>query len=319
MNRPIKDFTFANQGLNRRGFLKGLGASGALILTAHWSWGQDAEAKKYGGDGMPGGTKSDPKLFIVIHPDGKIDLTCTRSEMGQGIRTSLALVIADELEADWQQCRVVQAPGDQDLYGNQDTDGSRSMRHWFMPMRRCGATARAMLEQAAAHEWKVPVAEVAALNHRVVHKSSGRSLGYGELAGKMAAQEVPPVEAVRLKASKDFRYIGKTQTLSIDGTDIVSGKAIYGADVRFDGMVYAVVARPPVFGSKLVSYDDAEALKIKGVLKVMVIEGAAAPSAFKPLGGVAVVAENTWAAMKGREALTIKWSASANDSYDSKA
>ena len=319
MKTHYSDFAFSNQGLDRRGFLKGVGATGVLMLTANWSWSQDSSERKYGGDAMPGGTKADPKVFIAIHEDGTIDITCVRSEMGQGIRTSLALVVADELEADWESCRVVQAVGDEDVYGSQNTDGSRSMRHWFMPMRHCGAAARTMLEQAAAEQWKVSVSEVKASAHKVIHAKSGRSIGYGALAGKMAAQAVPEASSVKLKQDKAFRYIGKSQTLSIDGADMVSGQATYGADVRSDGMVYAVVARPPVFGSKMESLDDGGALKVAGVLKVIPIEGAVAPSGFNPLGGVAVVAENTWAAIKGRDALKIQWSSAANDSYDSKA
>ena len=124
MKPPVRNFSIINHGLKRRSFLKGVAAGGAFILTAKWSWAQPAEERKYGGDSMPGGTKDDPKVFITIHQDGMVDITCARSEMGQGIRTSLALVVADELEADWEFCRVVQAPGDQATYGNQNTDGS---------------------------------------------------------------------------------------------------------------------------------------------------------------------------------------------------
>lgn len=317
MKPSYQNFSFTNHGLDRRKFLKGVGATGALLLTANWSWAQEAEEKKYGGGGMPGGTKEDPKVFIKIHPDGTVDITCTRSEMGQGIRTSLSLVVADELEADWEKCNVVQAVGEEATYGNQNTDGSRSMRHWFMPMRRCGATARAMLEQAAADQWNVPVKEVNASMHEVVHKKSKRKLGYGELAGIIADGDLPADSTVTLKSEKEFRYIGKNQTLNIDGMDIVSGKAGYGADVRFDNLLYAVIAHPPVFESKVESYDDSKTLKVPGVVKVVSIEGTMAPSEFNPLGGIAVVAENTWAAIKGREALDIKWSSSRNDSYDS--
>ena len=314
---PIKQFSFVNHGLDRRTFLKGVGATGALILTANWSWAQQAEEKKYGGDAMPGGTKDNPKVFIAIHEDGTVEITCARSEMGQGIKTSLALVVADELEADWARCSVTQAPGDQATYGNQNTDGSRSMRHWFQPMRRCGATARAMLEQAAAEVWKVPFAEVVAANHVVSHAKSGRSMGFGNLAGRMDSMAVPDRSLVKLKDEKNFRYIEKDQRLSIDGMDIVSGQATYGADVRFDDMLYAVIARPPCFGSKAESWDDSETLKVKGVLKVMAVKGYDAPAAFNTLGGVAVVAENTWAAIKGREALSVQWGSSANDIYES--
>lgn len=319
MNPIFSDFSIENSGIDRRGFIKGIGATSALVLTANWTWSQDEPAKKYGGEGMPGGTKSDPKLFVAINYDGTVDITCTRSEMGQGIRTSLALVLADEMEADWERCRVVQAVGDESLYGNQNTDGSRSMRHWYEPMRHCGATVRAMIESAAASGWNVPVREVRASKHTVIHALSRRKADFAELVGVIASFEAPDPSAIRLKSPRTFRYIGKEHTLSADGMRMVSGTAIYGADIRSAGMVYAVVARPPVFGSKAESYDDADALKVKGVLKVMAIEGAMAPSGFEPIGGVAVVAENTWAAMKGREALKIKWSSSSNDSYDSGA
>ncbi len=319
MKSPVKNFSMSNHGLNRRKFIQGVGATGALILTANWSWAEQAEEKKYGGDSQPGGVKHDPRIFIAIHEDGRVDITCARVEMGQGIRTSLALVVADEMEADWEQCRVIQAPGDRVIYGNQNTDGSRSMRHWFSPMRRCGATARAMLEQAAADQWQVAVSEVVAANHAVSHAKTGRSLAYGALAGTMESVSVPDSATVKLKDENDHRYIGREQTLSADGMDIVSGSATYGADVRFDNMVYAVIARPPCLGSRAESWDDSETLKVPGVIRVMAIKSAAIPTAFSPLGGVAVVAENTWAAMRGRDALKVKWSSSPNDGYESGA
>ena len=272
MKSSYRNFNLTNQTLDRRDFIKGVGATGALILAANWTWAQEEE-RKYGGDGMPGGTVEDPKVFVRINEDGTVAITCARSEMGQGIRTSLALVVADELEADWDYCRVEQALGDQDLYGNQDTDGSRSMRHWFMPMRRCGAAARAMLEQAAADQWMVAVSEVRASRHKVVHQKSGREIGYGELAESAAKTPVPSTDAIKLKSPEDFRYIGREQTLNIDGMDMISGRATYGADLRFDDMLFAVVARPPVFGSVTESFDSSEALKVNGVVRVIEIEG----------------------------------------------
>jgi len=319
MNSPFNNFSLVNQGMRRRTFLKGVGASSALLLTASWSWAQEEEEKKFGGDAMPGGTVENPRIFLAIHEDGTVDITVCRSEMGQGIKTSLALVVADELEAEWENCRVLQAEGDEAKYGNQNTDGSRSMRHWYQPMRRCGATARAMLEQSAADQWGVAVSEVKAASHMVTHASSGRSLGFGELAASMATLAVPDTRSVSLKNPEDFRYIGKNNSLSCDGNDIVGGKAVYGADVRFDDMLYAVIARPPVFGSKAESWDDAGALKVAGVVKVLAVKGYDAPAAFNPLGGVAVVAKNTWAAMKGAEALKVQWSSSPHDAYDSGA
>jgi len=310
------DFTLAN--LSRRGFLKGVGATGALVLAASWGW-QDAfaEDKKFGADGMPHGWVDDPKVYVSIDADGSVTVTCNRSEMGQGVRTSLSMVVADELEADWALVKVRQAPGDEARYGNQDTDGSRSMRHWYEPMRRCGAAARTMLEQAAAAQWQVPLAECRAQLHKVVHQPSGRELGYGDLAVAAGALAVPARDSLRLKPASQFRYIGKEATRAIDGQDIVNGRAVYGADVHFEGMLFAVVARPRVYGGKLKSVDDSAALKVPGVIKVIPIESRPLPSEFQPLGGVAVVASNTWAAIKGREALKLDWEDGVNAGYNS--
>ncbi|HCL3697774.1 TPA: xanthine dehydrogenase family protein molybdopterin-binding subunit, partial [Pseudomonas aeruginosa] len=215
--------------------------------------------------------------------------------------------------------KVIQAPGDEARYGNQDTDGSRSMRHWFEPMRRCGAAARQMLEQAAANQWKVPLGECRAEQNKVLHAPSGRSLSFGELAEAAAGLEVPARDKLLLKKPEQFRYIGKDVARAIDGADIVNGRAGFGFDARFDDMLYAVVARPPVYGGKLKRYDAAAALKVPGVVKVIEIEGRPIPSEFQPLGGVAVVAQNTWAAIKGREALVVEWDAGVNGGYDSVA
>jgi isoquinoline 1-oxidoreductase beta subunit len=212
----------------------------------------------------------------------------------------------------------VQATGDEKRFGNQDTDGSRSTRHFFEPMRRCGAAARTMLEAAAAARWGVPVSEVEAKNHEVVHAKTGRRAGYGSLAKAAAGQAVPARDTVRLKDPSKFRYIGKGNLKLVDGPNIVSGKAQYGIDTRLPGMVYAVVARPPVYGGKVVSYDAAETLKVPGVLKVVEIEASPPPAQFNPLGGVAVVARNTWAAIQGRKALKVVWDDGPNGSYDSK-
>src|SRR5262249_41543329 len=193
---------------------------------------------------------------VAIGDDGTVSIVCHRCEMGQGVRTGMPMIVADELEADWKRVRVVQATGDEKRFGNQDTDGSRSTRHFFEPMRRCGAAARTMLEAAAAANWGVPVSEVEAKNHEVVHAKTGRKAGYGSLAKAAAAQPVPDRDTVRLKDPSQFRYIGKGNIKLVDGPDIVTGKAQYGIDTRLPGMVYAVVARPPVYGGKMVSYDD---------------------------------------------------------------
>ena len=268
---------------------------------------------------MPGGLVDDPLVFVSIDAAGVVSVVCHRSEMGQGVRTSFTMVVADELEADLKRVKVVQALGDEARYGNQNTDGSRSLRHSMEPLRRVGAAARAMLEAAAAARWSVPVSEVQARNHELVHLPSGRKLGFGEVALAAAALPVPARANLKLKKPAQFRYIGKGNTPLIDGADIVRGRAIYGADIRLDGMVYAVVARPPVMGGKLKRFDAAKALKVPGVLRVIELKSTPLPAAYNPLGGIAVVANNTWSAIKGREALEIEWEDGPHASYDSEA
>jgi isoquinoline 1-oxidoreductase beta subunit len=302
--------------VSRRTVLTGI-AAGSFILSTGLPVLADEE--KYAGDGMPHGLREDPKIFIAIAEDGTVTVLCHRSEMGQGVRTSIPMVVADELEADWAHVKVAQATGDEERFGNQDTDGSRSLRHHFAMLRRMGAAARQMLEQAAATQWGVPVGEVAAVNHEIVHAASDRKLGYGALAKAASELPVPPRESLKLKDPARFRYIGKGETPLIDGFDITTGKAQYGIDTRLDGMVYAVVARPAVFGGKVKSFDDAEALKVPGVLKTVAIDPTPAPAVFQPLGGIAVIATNTWAAIKGREALKIEWDDGPHASYSSEA
>lgn len=304
--------------LRRRAALLGL-AAGTFVIATRLSSPAFAQEKKYGGDAMEGGLKDDPRVFLSIADDGTVTLLCNRAEMGQGIRTGWAMVVADELEADIARLKVQQAPGDEARYGNQNTDGSRSMRHHFDPLRRISAAARLMLEQEAAARWNVPVAEVKAANHEVVHAASGRRLGFGALAKGAAARPVPARQMLVFKAPDRYRYIGKSDTGLVDNFDITTGRALYGIDARPDGLAYAVIARPPVFGGKVKSFDAAEAMKVPGVLKIVPIDSPSIPSVFQPLGGIAVVAENTFAAIKGRSALKIQWDDGPNAGYDSVA
>ena len=314
---PERSVVLAN--ISRRRFLTGLSLGGFVLAAGIPSRLSAADPPKYGADGMPHGWVDNPLVFVAIASDGTVSIVCHRSEMGQGVRTGMPMIVADELEADWARVRVVQAPGDENRYGNQDTDGSRSTRHFLDPMRRCGAAARTMLEAAAAATWKVPVNEVEAVNHEVIHKPTGKKLGYGALAKAAAAQPVPARDTVRLKDPSQFRYIGKGQLKLVDAKDIVTGKARYGIDTRVDGMLYAVVARPPVFGGKVASFDAAETLKVPGVVRVEKIEPSPMPARFNPLGGIAVIANNTWTAMQGRKALKVVWDDGPNASYDSAA
>ena len=301
---------------SRREFLVNLKALGGLVLVASVSDLVKAE-EKYGADGMPHGWSDNPLIFVAIGGDGTVTIVVHRSEMGQGVRTGMPLIVADELEADWSRVRVTQAPADEEKYGNQDTDGSRSTRHFFEPMRRCGAAARTMLEQAAAQVWNVPVAQVHAANHAVIHAASGRKLDYGALAQRAAKLPVPARDSLRLKSPAQFLYIGKGETPLADGWDIATGKAQYGIDSVADGMLFAVIARSPTLGGKIASVDSTEAEKIPGVVKVMRLQANAPKATFQPLAGVGVIASDTWVAIKGRNALKIQWDEGPNGSYDS--
>src|SRR5690349_16076285 len=305
--------------VSRRSILKGLGLAGGFVLAAPVMSRPALAAYQTGADKMPHGTVVDPRVFVAIAPDGIVTIVAHRAEMGTGVRTSLPMIVAEEMEADWSRVRVSQAHGDEVKYGNQDTDGSRSTRHYLMPMRQIGASARAMLEAAAAKRLGVPATEVKAVNHEVVHSASGRRIGFGELAADAAKETVPSLGSLKLKETKDFRYLGKGEISIVDLRDITVGAARYGADVRLPGMKYAVIARPPVTGGKLVSFDASEALKVSGVEKVMKVQGWPWPSKFQPLGGVAVIARNTGAAIKGRDALKLTWDDGANGKYDSVA
>lgn len=310
-NRP------AITNISRRAAL-GLGA-GALVLavTLPRLARADDDEPQFGADGMPHGWRDDPSLFIAIDADGTVTVTVHRSEMGQGVRTSLAMVIADELGADWARVAVTQAPGDEERYGNQDTDGSRSLRHFFGPMRRAGAAARQMLEAAAAARWDIDAEGVEARDHALWHPSSGETLDFGEVAGDASGLPVPEAEALVLKDPGDFRYIGADRVSLIDNPDIVAGTTVFGIDARVEGMLHAVIARPPVYGGRPSGYDEAAALAVPGVERVVVLDTPAAPSEFAPVGGVAVIARNTWAAMQGRAALEVTWDDGPNAGYDS--
>jgi len=295
--------------INRRSFLGGMFSAGALVLGARLL---PLEALAV--------SKADPatwtpSVYLGLETDGTIIIVAHRSEMGTGIRSVLPTIVADELEADWNRVKVEQAIGDQ-KYGSQNTDGSCSIRDFYDAMREAGATARLMLELAAAEKWGVPVAECKAQNHSVVHTTSNRKLGYGELVALASKRSMPKKEELKFKTPTEYRYIGKDMP-TVDRDDICAGKGIFGIDASMPGMVYASIERSPVIGGKLKSYDDKEARKVPGVVQVVELGAATPPYGFKALGGVAVVAKNTWAAMKGREALKVEWEPGENAVYDS--
>jgi isoquinoline 1-oxidoreductase beta subunit len=302
--------------VSRRNFLRsGVLASGALVLGTRFY-------ARLLPDELPHDTHADqatlnPSVFLGINPDGTVWIVASRSEMGTTSRTTLPLIVAEELDADWKRVKIEQAIGDK-RYGDQNTDGSHSVRSFYDGMRVAGATARLMLIQAAAAQWGVPAAECETELHVVVHRATKRTAGYGELATAASKLPVPPKEDLKFKPKSAWRYIGKGEP-SYDLTSFVSGAAMYGMDARVDGMVYASVERPPVLGGKVKSYDDRDALKVAGVRQVVPIDPFQPPAAFQPLGGIAVIADNTWAAFQGRKKLNIEWENGPNESYDSAA
>lgn len=305
------------QPMERREFLQKLAVGGLVIAVSTTACRRLEDAFKGDDAGDPKATFS-PAAYLRLDGAGVVTVICHRSEMGQGIRTSVAMAVADELEADWSKVRVEQALGDEKTYGSQNTDGSRSIRDFLPALREAGGAARMMLESAAATRWKVPVGEVQARNHEVVHASSGRRLPYASLVAAARELPVPARGTVRLKAPAQFRYIGK-EIPSVDLVDMTTGRAQYGFDVRRDGMRIAVIARPPVYGGTLDALDSTDAEKVPGVEKIVRLDTTPPPSAFMPLGGVAVVAKNTWAAMQGRQKLKLTWTDGPNAAYDSAA
>jgi len=303
------------ENVSRRRFLTGgVIAASALVLGVHYY------PKRSAGDKLPHDTNADhatlhPSVYLGIDPDGTVWIVASRSEMGTTSRTTLPLVVADELDADWKRVKIEQAIGDK-RYGDQNTDGSHSIRSFYDAMRQAGATARFMLIQAAAQQWGVPATECKSDLHVVVHPSTNRTLGYGELASAAAKFLVPKKEDLKLKPRNAWRYVGKGQ-VSYDLEALVTGKAVYGMDARIDGMVYASVEHPPVLGGKVKSYDDKEALRVAGVRQILPIDPYQPPPAFQPLGGIAVIADNTWAAFQGRKKLNISWDNGSNESYNS--
>lgn len=291
--------------LDRRDFIRltGISASG-LMLASHIPSVDAASSSTF-----------TPSLFLAIDAEGTAHVTVARSEMGQGILTSMAQVVAEELEVDWERVNIVQAEG-HEKYGDQNTDGSHSIKDAFMPMRQIGASARTMLEQAAANKWGVPASECEGKNHSVVHKPSGKSMDYGELAGDAAKLKAPDVDSLTLKPRDQFKLIGTKMAMK-NVKDFTVGTAKYGTDTQLPGMLHASIERPPVIKTKVKSFDKSAAMKVKGVKAVIEIPTTPGPALFNPQGGIAVLAENTWAAMKGREALKIEWTANEHSKDNS--
>jgi isoquinoline 1-oxidoreductase beta subunit len=290
--------TSRTANLSRRAFLAaGTAAGGGLLLSIHLLPALTREANA--GDG---GTFA-PDAFVRVGRDGLVTLIMHKVEMGQGTYTSMPMLLAEELEVDLSQVRLEHAPPNDQLYaeplfGVQETGGSTSVRGNWEPLRQAGATARSLLEAAAAQTWNVDAKSCHAARGEVIHEPSGRRLGYGALADKAAALPLP--RNVPLKDPKDFKLIG-TSAKRLDAPDKVNGTAEFGIDVKVNGMKFAMVAACPVFGGKLASVDDNKAKAIKGVHQIVRLNDA-----------VAVVANHTGAAKKGLAALDIRWDEGPN-------
>lgn len=293
---------------SRRDFLKiGSLAAGGFVLGINFQCsGRKGEMITFA-----------PNVFVTIGSDNVVTILAHRSEMGTGIRTSLPMIVADELGADWSLVKIIQAEGDEDKYGNQNTDGSFSVRMFYEPMKKAGATARHMLVQAAAQEWGVDPSECDTEASHVVLKGGSKKIPFGNLVSQIQAMDVPKPEDLTMKEFSSYKLVGRDVPI-YDARDIVTGKAVFGADVDLPNMLIAVVRRSPVVGARAVSFNDERALAIPGVKKVLKIDGVGLPTGLdKPLEGIAVLADNTWAAIKGSEALEIEWDLGPNQTYNS--
>lgn len=294
-----------SNGFSRRGVLTGAVAS-AFLLAFHVPVRGENEPVEPPDDTSG---KFAPNAFIRIDPAGKTTLVMPQTEMGQGIYTAVAMILAEELDADYAAVVLEHAPANEKLYANpafgvQATGGSTSVRAFWKPLRAAGATARAMLVQAAAKQWQVEPSSCTTANGEVIHAESGRKLGYGALT-EAAGAETPPKD-VPVKDPRNFVLIGKPLK-RFDTPDKVNGKTIYGIDAMLPGMKFATLALSPVFGGKIAKVDDSVARKLPGVQKVIVLDDL-----------VAVVGDHMWAAKQGLEALAISWDEGANAQISSK-
>jgi isoquinoline 1-oxidoreductase subunit beta len=277
---------------SRRAVLAG-GAGGGLIL-----------AFSFAGKGAAADGPAALNAYVQIAPDGIVTIVSKNPEIGQGIKTSLPMLIAEELDVDWANVRTVQAGNDPVAYGRQFAGGSMATPlHWDQ-LRQVGAAGRAMLMAAAAADWGVEAASLTTEPGVVVHAASGRRATYGALAAKAATQTAPELRSLKLKDASAYRIIGQP-TPQVDTAAIVTGQPLFGIDMRLPGMLYAAYAKAPVFGAKVAGVDLSAAQGVKGVRKAFVVEGGAELDGLLP--GVAVVADSWWAANKGRQALTIQW------------
>src|SRR5579863_3190414 len=291
--------------MDRRSFLELTAlAGGGLALNLYRSPLTAAQ-------GPPPPPELTPQAFIRIAPDGVVTIMARASESGQGMRNMLPMLIAEELDVDWNQVRVEQADLNEKIYGAQFSGGSANTPEGWDPMRRVGAAGRQLLIEAAAQTWNVSPSECTTEPCRVLHPASSRSAGYGELAAKAATLPAPALNKIKLKDPKDYRIIGHSQT-GVDTHAIVTGKPIFGIDVQLPGMLYAAIEKAPVFAGKVKSANIDQVKALPGVRHVLVIDGGITPAAFTPWEpgmepGIAIVADNWWQAQQARKQLKVDW------------
>jgi len=296
--------------LNRRAFLKIAGLSGSGLVLA-FCIGEESRASAITNTGQQGFV---PNAFLRIAPDGTVVIHAKNPECGQGVKTSLPMIVAEELDADWSKVRVEQSPINATVYGRQVAGGSRSIPTSWEMLRRAGAVGRAMLVSAAAREWNVPESYCQTENGFVLHPTSGRRLGYGELATRAAALPVPDEKTIALKNRKDFRLLGQRIT-GVDNPAIVTGQPLFGIDQVVPGMHYATFEKCPAVGGKVREANLEEIRKLPGVTQAFVVEGTGKPTEVMP--GVAIVARSTFDAIRAKRQLKVTWdeSTASKDSW----
>jgi isoquinoline 1-oxidoreductase subunit beta len=288
----------------RREFLKVTSMVGGGVLFASYL----ETANALSAFAAPGAAEFAPNAFIRMTPDGIVTIVAKNPEIGQGVKTMLPMLIADELDVEWKNVRVEQAMLDTTKYERQSAGGSTATPNNWLPMRRVGAAARAILVSAAAQTWGVAESDVETREGVVHHRSSGRSLKYGELLDKAAAVPAPVLDSVKLKDPKDFRIIGTSQP-GVDNHAIVTGQPIFGIDITVPGMLYAVFQKCPVFAGKVVSANVEAIRRLPGVRQAFVVEGQSALEGL--LSGVAIIADSWWAANSARQKLKVTWNEGA--------
>ena len=302
--------------VSRRGFLKVSALAGGGLLIATWLDPLGAATTGIASERPDASPDFVPNAFVRITPDGRVTIVAKNPEIGQGVKTMLPMLIAEELDVDWKDVHVEQAPLDTTKFTRQMAGGSTSTPTTWLPMRRVGAAARAMLVTAAARGWSVPESECETASGVVHHRASGRSLSYGALATAAAAVPAPDLEKVPLKDPAAFKLIG-TRVRGVDNRAIVTGKPLFGIDVTLPGMLYATFVKCPVFGGTVAGANLDVVRRQPGVRHAFTVEGGKELEGL--LGGVAIVADNWWAAQKARQALRVTWNEGATAAQGSAA